>query len=54
MTDRSTRGSVSRRGLLAGLAAAPALAATAEPGFAQARGPRWTPQQAQAALKDAT
>jgi ribonuclease BN (tRNA processing enzyme) len=53
MTDRSERGSLSRRHLLAGLAATPALAASAEPGFAQASGPRWTPQQAQAALKDA-
>jgi hypothetical protein len=31
----------------------PALAATVQPGTAQAEGPRWTPQQAQAALKDA-
>jgi ribonuclease BN (tRNA processing enzyme) len=53
MTDVSTLAGVSRRRLLAGLAATPALAATAEPSFAQAGGPRWTPQQAQAALKDA-
>jgi hypothetical protein len=41
------------RSLLAGLAATPALAATTEPSPAQAVGRRWTPQQAQAALKDA-
>ena len=41
--------------MLASLAAAPTLAATAEPSLAQAAsGPSWTPQQAQAALKDAT
>jgi len=44
---------LSRRSVLASLAAAPALATTTEPGAAQAAGPRWTPQQAQAALKDA-
>jgi hypothetical protein len=33
--------------------ATPALAATVQPGIAQADGPRWTPRQAQAALKDA-
>ncbi|HZQ12905.1 MAG TPA: MBL fold metallo-hydrolase [Pseudolabrys sp.] len=43
---------LSRRKVLAGLAAAPMVAASVEPGSAQAVG-RWTPQQAQAALKDA-
>jgi hypothetical protein len=33
--------------------ATPALAAAVRPAAAQADGPRWTPQQAQAALKDA-
>jgi ribonuclease BN (tRNA processing enzyme) len=41
----------SRRKLLTGLMATPALAATVEPSAAQADGPHWTPQQAQAALK---
>jgi ribonuclease BN (tRNA processing enzyme) len=53
MDGRSTPASLSRRGLLAGLAATPALAAAVEPSIAQAAGPHWTPQQAQAALKDA-
>lgn len=53
MKDVLRASGLSRRGLLAGLAAAPALAATAAPGNAQTAGPRWTPQQAQAALKDA-
>jgi ribonuclease BN (tRNA processing enzyme) len=44
---------LSRRSVLAGLAAAPALATTTEPSAAQTAGPRWTPQQAQAALRDA-
>jgi ribonuclease BN (tRNA processing enzyme) len=44
---------LSRRRLLAGLAAAPIIMASAEPSVAQTTGPRWTPQQAQAALKDA-
>ena len=53
MKDVSRASGLSRRGLLAGLAAAPALAATAAPVNAQTAGPRWTPQQAKAALKDA-
>jgi ribonuclease BN (tRNA processing enzyme) len=53
MKDGSTQASLSRRRVLAGLATTPALAASAEPSFAQSAGPRWTPQQAQAALKDA-
>lgn len=53
MNDASTPAGLSRRGLLAGLAAAPALAATVQPSAAQAAGPHWTPQQAQAALKNA-
>jgi ribonuclease BN (tRNA processing enzyme) len=43
---------LSRRHVLAGLAAAPALTA-AVPAAAQTAGPRWTPQQAKDALKDA-
>ena len=53
MTDTTSPSSLSRRSLLAGLAAAPIVAASAEQGVAQTAGPRWTPQQAQAALKDA-
>jgi len=48
-----TMTNLSRRGVLAGLAAAPILTASPEQSAAQAAGPRWTPQQAQAALKDA-
>lgn len=43
---------LSRRHVLAGAAAAPALSA-AFPAAAQTAGPHWTPQQAQAALKEA-
>jgi ribonuclease BN (tRNA processing enzyme) len=54
MTNTSNPTGLSRRNVLAGLAAAPALAATIGPSAAQsAVGPRWTVQQAQAALKDA-
>lgn len=53
MKDISRPFSLSRRSLLAGLASSPALVATTEPGATQTVGPRWTPQQAQAALKDA-
>ncbi len=53
MSDKPSRSAPSRRSFLTGLLAAPALAATVQPGAAQADGPRWTPQQAQAALKDA-
>lgn len=53
MKDVSGLSGVSRRSLLAGLAAVPALAGTADPSAAQTAEPRWTPQQAQAALKDA-
>ena len=52
MTDTSGPSGLSRRHVLAGLAATSALTA-AVPGAAQTAGPRWTPQQAQAALKDA-
>ena len=52
MTDTSRPPGLSRRHLLAGLAATPALGA-ALPAAAQTAGPQWTPQQAQAALKDA-
>jgi ribonuclease BN (tRNA processing enzyme) len=53
MTDKSNLPLLSRRNILAGIAAAP-LAASVDPAHAQAAaGPRWTPQQAQAALKDA-
>ncbi len=45
---------LSRRSLLAGLAAAPmACRLRHEQSQAQPHGPRWTPQQTQAALKDA-
>jgi ribonuclease BN (tRNA processing enzyme) len=53
MPDTSSQSALSRRSLLTGLLATPALAATVQPGTAQADGPRWTPQQVQAALKDA-
>ncbi|WP_315701950.1 MULTISPECIES: MBL fold metallo-hydrolase [unclassified Bradyrhizobium] len=52
MTNTSRLPGLSRRHVLAGLAAAPALS-TASPAAAQTAGPRWTPQQAQAALKGA-
>ena len=52
MTDTSRPPGLSRRHLLAGLAATPALGA-ALPAAAQTAGPQWTPQQAQTALKDA-
>lgn len=52
MTNNSRPLGLSRRHVLAGLAATPALTA-AVPAAAQTAGPRWTPQQAQAALKDA-
>ena len=53
MTDTSSPSELSRRSLLAGLAAAPIVTATTEQSLAQAVGPRWTSQQTQAALKDA-
>jgi ribonuclease BN (tRNA processing enzyme) len=53
VTDTSSPFRLSRRSLLAGLAAAPIATATTEQSLAQTGGPRWTPQQAQAALKDA-
>ncbi len=53
MAESSKASGLSRRSLLAGLAAAPIVTASAEQGVAQTAGPRWTPQQAQAALKDA-
>ena len=53
MSDTSSQSALSRRSILTGLLATPALAATVQPGTAQADGPRWTPQQAQAALKNA-
>ena len=53
MTDTSSPSELSRRSLLAGLAAAPIVTATTEQSLAQTVGPRWTAQQAQAALKDA-
>lgn len=52
MTNTSRLLGLSRRHVLAGLAAAPALS-TGSAAAAQIAGPRWTPQQAQAALKDA-
>ena len=53
MTHTMVLSGLSRRSVLAGLAAASALATTTEQSAAQTAGPRWTPQQAQAALKDA-
>lgn len=44
---------LSRRSVLAGLAAAPIATASVEPSAAQTAGPRWTSQQTRAALKDA-
>jgi ribonuclease BN (tRNA processing enzyme) len=52
VTNTSRALGLSRRHVLAGLAATPALTA-AVPADAQTAGPRWTPQEAQAALKDA-
>ncbi|WP_253713133.1 MBL fold metallo-hydrolase [Bradyrhizobium sp. WD16] len=52
MTDTSRLLGLSRRHVLAGLAAAPALSA-ASPAAAKTAATHWTPQQAQAALKDA-
>ncbi|HKS86755.1 MAG TPA: MBL fold metallo-hydrolase [Pseudolabrys sp.] len=51
MTDNSS--TISRRSLLAGLAAAPALAATADTANAQLPATRTAAEKAQAALKDA-
>lgn len=52
MTNTPRMLGLSRRHVLAGLAATPALSA-AFPATAQTTGPHWTPQQTQAALKDA-
>lgn len=52
MTDTSRPLGLSRRHLLAGLATTPALGAVV-PAAAQTAGPRWTPEQTQAALKGA-
>ncbi|MBR0755317.1 MBL fold metallo-hydrolase [Bradyrhizobium jicamae] len=54
MADASTSFGPSRRHMLAGLLAMPALAATAGASTAQTSRTQWTPQQVQAALKDAT
>jgi hypothetical protein len=51
--DTSTLFGLSRRSLLTGPLATPTLAPTVEPRTAQTDGPRWTPQHAQAVLKDA-
>jgi len=54
MDSESRRFIRSRRNVLAGLAAAPLAASSIRPAFAQAQaGPSWTPQETQAALKDA-
>ncbi|HEY4975580.1 MAG TPA: hypothetical protein VII41_18350, partial [Steroidobacteraceae bacterium] len=53
MTDTSSPSGLSRRSLLAGLAAAPIISASAEQSVAQTAGPSWTPQQTKDALKDA-
>jgi hypothetical protein len=52
MSDTSIRLGISRRNLLTGLLPTPVLAATVGPSIAQINGPHWTPQQAQAALKN--
>ena len=53
MTDASSPSALSRRSLLAALAAAPIVTAATEQSPAQTVGSRWSPQQTQAALKDA-
>lgn len=54
MDSESRRFTRSRRNVLAGLAAAPLAASSIRQAFAQAQtGPSWTPQETQAALKDA-
>ena len=54
MESEQSKLGLSRRNLLAGLAAAPLAAGSVAEASAQtAAGPRWTPQQAQAALKEA-
>ncbi len=53
VTEKSSPSGLSRRRLLAGLAAVPIVTAATEQSLAQTVGPHWTPQQAQAALKDA-
>src|SRR5262249_43453040 len=53
MTGTSSPSELSRRSLLAGFAAAPLLTDTTEQSLAQTIEPRWTAQQAQAALNDA-
>ena len=53
MADKANQPILSRRHVLAGLATAPTLAATAYPSASQPVGPSWTPQQTQAALTDA-
>jgi len=53
MTCSPPPSGLSRRTLLAGLAATPAVVASIEPVRAQASGPRWSPEQTRAALKDA-
>src|SRR5690349_12617245 len=53
MPDTSAQSALSRRNVLTGLLAAPALATTIEPAAAQAGAASWTAQQAQAALKEA-
>ena len=53
MADKANQPILSRRHVLAGLATAPTLAATAYPSASQPVGPSWPPQQTQAALTDA-
>jgi ribonuclease BN (tRNA processing enzyme) len=53
MADFSSRSVLSRRSLLAGFAAAPALTATVEPGAAQTAANSTAAQQVQSALKEA-
>lgn len=54
MDSENRRLSPSRRNVLVGLAAVPLGTSSIPPAFAQAQtGPSWTPQQTQAALKNA-
>ena len=53
MTDQSNPSGLSRRNLLAGLAAAPIVTASAEPSLAQTAPAKTAAQKAQAALKNA-
>ena len=53
MTDKSSTTGLSRRGLIAGLTAAPAITAAARPATAQTAATKTAAEQTQAALRDA-